>query len=236
MRAILRCSTKVENEELDSLLASLNWWPNLEQDDPILQERSDDIMNHIAQEDRDLAKKTLLYTVYDDTTKTWGIVSRPSTHMLTFRLKNPVSERLKAACEKLIADLQPVRAERGRAKTEAFAFSARIEVLEPNSQDHAFSGEILPPMRFLLAVRERKTEAYVGAFTACIAILLATLTSPPVKAALLPSLTGEWQQWVSGNLERFTTAALVTMVISWFEVMLHWFDMRRKSYIRWILE
>lgn len=236
MRAILRCSTRVEKEELDAMLSSLNWWPTLDQENPIVQGRSDDIMSHIAQEDRDLAKTTLLYTIYDDTTKTWGIVSRPSTHMLTFRLKNPVSERLKAACEKLVADLQPVLADRGRPKKLAFEFSPRVEILEPNSQDHAFSGEILPPKRFLLAVRERKTEAYVGAFTAGLAVLLAAITAPPVKSALLSGFAAEWKQWVSGNLERFTTAALVTLVISWFEVMLHWFGIRRQSYIRWTLD
>lgn len=156
--------------------------------------------------------------------------------MLTFRLKNPVSERLKAACEKLVADLQPVVADRGKAKRPAFEFVHRVEVLEPNSQDHAFSGEILPPKRFWLAVNERKTEAYVGAFAAGLAVLLLIATAPPLRSYLLSRFGQEWQQWISGNLERFNTAALVTVTISWFEVLLHWFDIKRKSYIRWTLE
>lgn len=236
MRAILRCSTTVEKEELDGLLSSQNWWPNISQEHEIVKAHREDIVSHIAEQDRDLAHATLLYTIYDDTTKTWGIVSNPSKHALTFRLKNPVSERLKAACEKLVADLQPVGGDRDRAKGPAFVFGSRVEVLEPNSQDHAFSGEILPPKRFWLAVEERKTEAYVGAFAAALALLLLIATSPPVKAAFLSGARPEWQGWLSGNLERFTTATLVTLTISWFEVILHWFDIRRKGFIRWILE
>jgi hypothetical protein len=163
-------------------------------------------------------------------------VSNPSKHALTFRLKTPVSERLKAACEKLVADLQPVVGDRDKGRNPAFAFVSRVEVLEPNSQDHAFSGEILPPSRFWLAVQERKTEAYVGAFAAALAILLLVVTSPSIKAAVLSFATADWQDWISGNLERFTTATLVTLAISWFEVALHWFDIRRKSSIRWTLD
>lgn len=236
MRAILRCSTSVEREGLDALLSSQNWWPSVSQDHEIVKSQRSDILSHISDQDRDLAQETLLYTIYDDTTKTWGIVSNPTKHALTFRLKNPVSERLKAACEKLVADLQPLASGRDGARRPALAFVSRVEILEPNSQDHAFSGEILPPKRFWLAVQERKTEAYVGAFAAGLALLLLVATSPPLKRVLLSAATPEWQGWLSGNMERFSTATLVTLAISWFEVALHWFDTRRRSTIRWTLD
>jgi hypothetical protein len=95
MRAILRCTTTAETQDLEAVLVAIDWWPSLDQTDPIIQERTEDIVTHIADADRALAERTSICTIYDETTKTWGIVSNPSRHVLTFRLKNPVSEKLK---------------------------------------------------------------------------------------------------------------------------------------------
>ena len=235
MRAIIRCTATFEKQDLESLLADINWWPTVDQSDPLVRDRAQDIITHIADSDRGLAERTLLCTIYDDATKTWGIVSNPSLHVLTFRLKNPVSEKLKVACERLVIQLQPHVPDHRSGRTPV-EFSPSVEIFEPNSQDHAFSGAILPPARFWLAVKERKTEAYVGLFTTLLAIVFLTSTSPLVRPWLMRGFDSDWQQWFSGNLERFSTAALVTLTISWFEVFLHWFSLRRQSSIRWTLE
>jgi hypothetical protein len=118
--------------------------------------------------------------------------------------------------------------------TWSIKFFPRIEVLEPNSEDHAFSGEILPPKRFWLAIVERKTEACIGLFTAAVAAVLLFITSPLIAGT--PDAATSWHTWTAGNLERFTTASAVTMTISWFQVLLHWVEIRRQTYVRWMLD
>lgn len=237
MRAILRCETSFDEKQLETYFSQTIWWPTVDQGSAIVEGHKSDIISHIAPDDRPLAESTFVFTIYDDATRTWGIVSRPTHHALAFRLKNPIAERLKLACERLVKDLEPVNADQGKmGSRRAFRFEPSVEVLEPNSQDHALAGEILPPKRLLFAIQERRSEAWVGAFTAVVGVVLLVLTSPPIKPVLLARVEELWRPWVSGNMERVSTAALVTLAISWFEVLLHWFDIRRRSSIRWTVE
>jgi hypothetical protein len=231
MRAIIKCTTSVKQDELHTVMADHCWLPRLAQDHDLIKEKTADILGHVAEDDLTLVRETLLFAIYDEETKTWGIVNNPSEHVITFRLKNSISERLKAASEKLVEQIQF-----SHNHGQLFKFSPRIDVLEPNSDNHAFSGEVLPIKRFLLAITERKTEALVGAFAFVVAACLLILTSPIVSEYILPAANSRWRPWIAGNLERSTTAALIAGTLLWFEVLLHWFDIRRRSIVRWSLE
>ena len=242
MRAIIRCASPAHGtpEELQTklrkTLEAQNWLPNLKEGDPELDARKAEILGHVTPEDRSLVEKTCFCTVYHDDTKTWGIVSNPTSHAFTFRLKNPKQDRLKAATEELVADLALIPSRTHKPDQGVVEFHPHIVVLEPNSDNSAFQGEILPAKGLGLAMLERKTETYVGALTLLLTILLLVVTSPPVAPIVLGKLSSSWQDWANGNLSRFATASLVTATISWFEVLLHWIQVRRQSSIRWTLE
>jgi hypothetical protein len=229
MRAIILCDTLVENNDLESILSEINWLPNMEDDNLELLERKKEILEHIPKDAKKLVESTFVCTIYDDETKTWGIVNRPNKHRLSFRLKNPVSDRLKKASIKLVSDMRTNKHTDGKFK---FDFLPRVEVLEPGNENYSFAGEILPPHRLKLAISQRKTESYVAIFAGIIAIVLLIVTSP----IILPVKTNSWEIWFSGTLERFSTAALVTMTISAFEVFLHWSEIRRQDLIKWVFE
>jgi hypothetical protein len=72
-------------ERLDAVLSDTHWWPSVDQEDDIVQKKKEEIVAHISDQDRALAEKTYRYTIYDDMTKTWGIVSNPASNVLTFR-------------------------------------------------------------------------------------------------------------------------------------------------------
>lgn len=234
MRAIIMCGTTTKDVELEEILTKLNWWPNLPQNSNEVEVNKKEIIQLIPDSDRVIVEKTFICTVYDAETRTWGIINRPNQNRLIFRLKNPVSDRLKHSCEKLVNKLRSYSTD--HKNNFCFKFKPRVEVLEPGNDNFSFSGEILPSSRVQLAIQERKTEVYVGIFAGLTAIILLIITSPLVSNFVLPSPTSSWRIWTSGTLERFSTAALVTATISFFEVALHWFDIRRKSIIRWVLE
>lgn len=238
MRAIIKCTaaSHVGQDELQKVLDALDWLPRIPQDDSYITGKQAEIFHNVAEDDRSLVEKTFLLTIYNEDTKTWGIVNNPTSHVFTFRLKNPVADRLKAAAEKLVQDLSTTSVGKHRVDGGEFKFVDQIVVLEPNSDHSAYTGEVLPAKGFMLAVRERKRESYVGAFTVFLTILLLVITSPPFSRWLFVSFSQPWQDWLTGNLNRFTTAASVTATIAWFEVILYFFEVRRQSTIRWILD
>jgi hypothetical protein len=237
MRAIIECITSKEPTDLKEVLEENSWLPTIGEDDEFTQSRKIDIIEHIAPEDQPLVEKTFLHTIYDDSTKTWGIVNRPTKYELAIRLKNSSSEKLKHACEKLVGDLQVYSLKYG--KNLNFQFPTNIVVLEPNSNSPAFHGEVLPlkrfPRRFFLAIQERKREALVSGVALLISLILLVLTIPTWSSLIPFPLESDWHKWIAGNLERFGTATLLTSAISGFEVFLHWFDIRRKPIIRWLV-
>jgi hypothetical protein len=134
MRAIIRCKSNVDPKGLDGLLIEKDWWPGIEQTDPEIVKRKNEILSHVAGEDLVITERTYLYTIYDEATKSWGIVNNPTKHGITFRIKNPDSDKLKAACEKLVKNLQEISNEKRQgAGNVTFEFISLIEVLEPNS-------------------------------------------------------------------------------------------------------
>jgi hypothetical protein len=237
VRAIIKVRTTVEREKLESLLEEIDWWPSLAQDHEVVKARKKEIIDTIAKEDLSLAESTYVCTIYDDNSKSWGIVSRPSEHGLAFRIKNPVSDRLKTAAEKLVGDLQAVSGRRegrkGSESTVSFDFRSHIEVLEPGSENHAYYGEVLTANRFALAVQQRRVEAIVGIGAAVVSLILLLLTFPSVASALFGSLSKADNVWLIDSLGRLATSAIVTATVSLLEVFLHWTDLRRKTVVQW---
>ncbi|UCD57752.1 MAG: hypothetical protein JSV16_01185 [Candidatus Hydrogenedentota bacterium] len=236
MRAIIRCRTNVEPHGLDALLSERDWWPNLSQEHEVVQERKREILTHVTEGDRDIAEGTHLYTIYDAETRSWGIVSNPTKGVMTFRLKNQVSDRLKTATEKLVYDLQVINAKRRKHGGIKFDFYPTLEVLEPNSQNHAYSGEIIPASKLKYAIQQRRIEAMVGLIAALSAVFFSLLTVPSIRSPLFQQLPPEWYSWLSGFAERLATSAIVVATISWLHLLLHWLDLRRKGVIRWSLD
>lgn len=155
-------------------------------------------------------------------------MNRPSDNLITFRMKNPMPDRLKATVEKLVTDLQDVEA---NDKVLKFEFQ-KIEILEPGGHLHAFSGTVLPSNRFSLAIKRRSTEWNVGLAAMVAALILLILSIPPIRNGMFNSI-GEWGVWITGFMDRLSTSALVTWTVSWLNVFLYWFDLRRKAVVIW---
>lgn len=236
MRAIIKCESNIDVDGLDAFLSSKNLWSSLPQDHPEVLKKRQEILDTIAPEDLPLVENTLLYTIYHEGTKTWGIVNRPSKHSITFRLKNPVAIKLQSACQKLVSDLQASGGVHGSGTHMKFTFSAPIDVLEPGKDDHAYFGEVMPQQRLQMVVQKRRTEALVGICAALVGIALLVLSMPPIVDMLLASLGPVWLAWTRGLLERLSSSAFVTAIVSWLNIVFFWLDVRRQPAIRWAFE
>jgi hypothetical protein len=234
MRAIIRCRSNVDPKGLDGLLIEKDWWPGIDQIDPEVVKRKDEILSHVAVEDLIITERTYLYTIYDEATKSWGIVNNPTKHGITFRIKNPDSDKLKAACERLVKNLQEISNEKRHGDGNIFfEFISFIEVLEPNSINHAYSGEILPPNRSNLAIQTKRSEFIVGIGAGILALFLLIVTMPPIENVITSGWSVEWYTYVKGFSDRLATSAIVTSTVSILTVLLYYFDIRRKSIIKW---
>lgn len=161
-------------------------------------------------------------------------MSNPTQHFINVRIRNRDSERLKTACERLVSDLQGLgHGRRSGDEDDRFEFVGRIEVLEPNSTDHAYSGEVLSRSRFIYARRKRGTEFWVGVLAAVSGAVFLVMTLPPVTEALFSGMDPDWQLFIKGTFDRLATSAIVTATVSLLTVILYWFDLRRKSIVIW---
>lgn len=229
MRSIIRVTTNLPDDRLDDFLGSHRWTPRIDSKSTLFETRRKEILDTVHPDDIDIVRATLLsYTLLDDPTKTWGIVNKPNDTSITFRLKNPIPDRLKKATEKLVRDLQSVTE---KEKEITFGFE-KIEVLEPQGFMHAFTGSILPKNRLALAIERRRTEWAVGGVAFITAVALLILTVPTVRDVIFPP-NGEWTSWTIGFLERLSTSAIVTATVSWLNVVLYWFELRRQATIIW---
>lgn len=228
MRAIIRITTNLPDDRLDDLLRSYGWLSRVSDEDFIEQKRKE-ILDSVHPEDLPIVRDTLLpYTLLHDPTKTWGLVNRPVDNLITFRLKNPIPDRLKAATEKLVRDLQDFS---NQEKKVFFEFE-KIEVLEPQGFMHAFAGEVMPRNRLSLAINRRRTEWLVGVVAFIVSAILLTLTFPGIRSIIFPDST-RWTLWIIGFLERLSTSAIVTATVSWLNVLLYWFDLKRQNVVVW---
>jgi len=228
MRAIIRVTTNLPDDRLDDLLRSYGWLSRLS-DQAFIERKKNEILESVHPDDLPIVRDTLFsYTLLHDPTKTWGIVNRPVDNLITFRLKNPIPDRLKAATEKLVRDLQDFAK---REKKIVFDFE-KIEVLEPQGFMHAFAGEVMPRNRLSLAIKRRRTEWLVGEAAFIVSVILLTMTFPGIRESLFVAST-VWTEWVMGFLERLSTSAIVTATVSWLNVVLYWFELRRQDVVVW---
>lgn len=228
MRSIIRVTTNLPEDRLDDFLRSRGWSPNFKKQE-LFDIKRKEILEAVHPDDIDVVRETLLpYTLLHDPTKTWGVVNKPNDTMVTFRLKNPIPDRLKRATEKLVKDLQSFDEEENSI---TFEFD-KIEVLEPQGFIHAFAGSVLPRNRLTLAIQRRRTEWAVGTAAFITAVVLLVLTIPTIRGAMFSS-NNEWSSWTVGFLERLSTSAIVTGTVSWLNVILYWFELRRQATIIW---
>lgn len=119
LRAIITCTTCINDDnKIKRILEEINWIPKFT--DPgiskdsqtrdefikMMDTKKGDILTNIPDESKEIINATTICTIYNGETKTWGIVSRPNKFLISFRLKNPLSTRLKAACKSLIISLR----------------------------------------------------------------------------------------------------------------------------------
>ena len=240
MRAIITCKADVDLKELDGLLEKIGWWPALAQDHEEVVKRKNDILTHISDDDRVVAQETFVCVIYDEITRSWGIVSRPNKNALTFRIKNPISDRLKMACQMLVRNLQDMSNKKLHGeKAIQFEFNERIDVLERESVNYAFFGKILPPERWETVQEDKKNEIrlILWAFMAFLVILSMTIPNVVSSAkTLLPTLAQNgWIDFIKGLMDRIGSSAIVTAVVTALNVYFHYIDVSKISTIKWVL-
>lgn len=228
MRAVIKCEGELQDQQLSAWLENHNWLPNEAQDSPVVEGHKQETLRYIPDQDRTIAEKTHCLTLFDEVTRSWGTVCRPNKHRLTFRLKNPVSDKLKKACERFVLDVHKVGDLRFAETT--------IEVLEPQGEHQAFVGTVLPATRWDLVKREKRTEYRVMLASGVITILCLASTTPWFKPVVLSPFSADWARWMEGILERLGTTAIVTSIVSGLEVFLHWRELEKGPPVRWRLE
>jgi|SRR5215213_2775458 len=228
MRAVIKCQGEIIDQQLEEWLDGKNWLPNQPQNSPLVEEHKKETLAYVPQHDRVIAESTHCLTLFDEVTRSWGTVCRPNRNRLTFRLKNPVSEKLKKACEKLVADIQ--------TNTLLQFAEFKIEVLEPQGEHQAFVGHVLPSNRWDYVKLQKKTEYRVMVASCVIAILSLALTTPLLKPIALSPFSETWGEWFSGILERLGTTAFVTFIVSSLEVYLYKKDLDKLPPVQWDLD
>lgn len=226
MRAIVRFRLEPDADSLKAILEALSWIPKGREEDH--EAHRQDILNDVAI-NRALVESTYLYTVLDAETETWGIVSNPAGSWIEVRLKNAESEQLRRAATRLVADLGTT-SRSGLRSRHTVHFYDRIEVLAPGSADFAFLGTILDGSPWQATRRERRTEVVFAVAGAVIGVTLLLLTSP--FGPWSPS-TDPLGIWVEGNLERLTSAALFSAIVSGLTVGLRYLEVRRSPVVNW---
>ncbi|MBC7545086.1 MAG: hypothetical protein H7338_20360 [Candidatus Sericytochromatia bacterium] len=231
MRARLVCHTNMTIDELKSALVQLHLWPEMDQEHPDLKARQTEILASGVSSDIPLVNETLVGTIYESHTQTWGVINRPAGGRYVLRLQHPDAQALRRAAETVVVGLKQVTHGRHRVQ-----FPEPFEVQEPNTASTAFWGHVLPRGRWALALKERPTEAFIGALTLVMSVILLTASSPWGGAILVPLVPDpHWHTWLDGLLDRFASATLMTGALSWAEVLFHWLAVRRLPNIRWEL-
>ena len=228
MRAVIKCDADIIDDQLTQWLEQRNWLPNEPQNADIVQQHRSETLEYVPAQDRVIAEHTHILTLFDETTRAWGTVCRPNKNRLTFRLKHPVSEKLKKACERLVTDVQ---------SNSSLRFSeTKIEVLEPQGEHRAFAGTVLSPDRWDVVKQEKRTEYRVMLASGAIAVLTLLATSPALRPLVLSPFATAWATWVGGILERLGTTAIVTAIVAGLQLYLHWKDVQRQPPVRWMLD
>ena len=235
MRAIITCNTDETKDAFEILLknSDVGWWPG-EQSDDDLSRHKEEILALVPSENVDDVRATYWFTIYKHQFgKTWGVINRPQNGILEIRLKNQSPVSLRRACENLITSIQ------NSPHGEKYHFTDIIEVLEPNSQHHAYYGIPLPTRpneKRRLAIEERRIEYNFARVFLFFAILFLIVTVPPVVDLLKESFSKEWLEWIEGTIGRIATTFLASSFVSGLTVYMHFLDLKRAGAIRWQLK
>ena len=205
-------------------LDKIGWTPSTGQDHTETIKAARDLINHIAENQRGIAEATHFLTIIDPATQTWGIVSAPTHTSITIRLKNPIADRLKRACETLVEKII-----NENKKNKSFFFKQAenhitlkpmetISVLEPNSDTHAYTGTIVANATFTLAKSERRPEFIVFVVSFLLAISAMWYTSPWSGYFTEGMTEGSMTEWKYSTAARLSTAFLVTAFVSFSTV------------------
>jgi hypothetical protein len=220
----------LEQRRLRDLFQEFDWIPTLAQDDPTVVRHKEDVLRDVAERDLDVVKETYFLTLFDSRTKSWACINTPTPRSLEIRIKNSFSEDLKSAAEVLVSKLRSYP----NLSHPIFSFSKLIPVLEPNSTTKAFSGNVIPAGFYGLrrTFSDRRRETIIAEAALAVGAALFVLTMPPCEH-WITSWLPNWGLWIMGHIQRGATAALLTFVLSSFELFEHWRVHRGETVISW---
>lgn len=232
MRAILHCemTEPLDQKRLRDLFQDFDWIPTLPQDDQTVLRHKQDLLKDVAERDLDVVTETYFLTLFDSRTKSWACINTPTPRSLEIRIKNSFSEDLKNAAEAIVSKLTSYP----NASRPVFKFSELIPVLEPNSTTKAFSGVVIPAglYGFRRTFRDRRRETIIAQAAFAVGVILFMLTIPPFEH-WITRWNPNWGPWIMGHIQRGATAALLTFVLSSFELFEHWRASRDETVISW---
>jgi hypothetical protein len=240
------------DEILLDFLSSKGWLPTTSQDANLVAEKSKEILKTIKDDHLEMVMTTFLGTIIHTPTVTWGVINRPAEFRIEFRLKQPLPEKLRQACEELVNDLQeahiPIAVDNTPERQDEHGsirkanliinFYPRIQILEPGSEHQASSGEIVPrqPKALWKLSRENKSvDVTVGIFASILAVILLVVTTPIAFSVIGLNSQNEWYSWTKGLLDRLATSAIFSAVISWVSVFLYYNELKaQNAIIKWV--
>ncbi|MEX1194322.1 MAG: hypothetical protein WD904_00765 [Dehalococcoidia bacterium] len=236
MRARIDVDAQIAADQFAVVAQEIRWWPTAAQDSDIVVRATQEILDTVSEEDRPLARDRHRFTLSDPRTKSWAIVSEPNDGTYVVRIRNQHSRRLKQACENFVRDLQNYNNRKTHSVNVVFEFPEEIVVLQPNSQHHAYFGQVLPNKWLGAGIRERRLEFITGLLTGTAFLFLAALIFPGVDERLFGDPDTKTYVYLTGMIGRLATSVLVTAFVAWLTVLLHGLDIRRNAPIRWGLE
>lgn len=227
------------------------WIPNISPHSVLVQEKQKEILETIKDDHLPLVENTFVGTIIHSHTYSWGIFNRPVDFGIEFRIKQPIPNKLRNACEKLVSDIHgttiPFEIPRNYGEdngdpnsennticgTITIKLLPQIDVLEPGSEHQAFGGEIMTEHLRELAFEEKSVEVKIGTYAAIFAVLLLVITIPPIFAVF--NVGEPWVTWIKGTLDRLSTSAIFSSAVSWVNVYLHYQKLKEQktAIIRW---
>ncbi len=187
--------------------------------------KREEIISEAADEDRPILRNGVFYTIYLNNYRTWGIISEASKCCFEIKIRNKRPRDIKKSSEEIVKWLKDARKDIKSMKIEK-----EIEVFEPSSNIHAFVGDVLPKKLFKRAIKDNKSAFFVSLVSLFFFLFTAWLSYPGKYYLQQLVMTNEW--WV-GFFERFSTAMIVTCIISFFPIIYRWAELRREGLIEW---
>lgn len=181
--------------------------------------------------DRALLEWTCLQMIYHAATDTWGLITEASLDTLDIRLANPVAERLKSACSAVVHEIQRIAALPSTRDLLEVRFIV-VHLFEGTSDVPVYVGQVLRRSSVRQAINEQRLEAVLAVVLLSASMILFYLTSPLSLGSGL-RLGPLWAEWFHENASSLFTATLAAGALSLTKVILHWFDVRRASPVRW---